>query len=720
MDKDENDRQEVSKMDAQGHESADAGTPSVDTGAETPPESLSRDGLSRRGFLKALGVVGAGVTASTRLTSVSSAHSEAKVADGAHYVMPEGFTGTMADLKHVVVLMQENRSFDHYYGELAGVRGFYDKQALQFQNGNSVFLQPDSATSTGYLLPYHDSVQNEGGLSHSFIGGGGPGGASTWDAWVSVKGSSTMRYFNGQDLPFHHALASQFTICDQYHCSIFGPTGSNRYYLMSGTCGPVVNSGGDYTLSQTWQSYPEAMQAAGVTWQVYVNEAGGTASGWIGDYTDNQLWGFAAYKQISAANDLDRTSLRSRAGMVPFPDQYPIQNNSTNSEYALVDFIAACQPGAEYPLPQVSYIVAPYGWCEHPSAEPNNGAHFQNLVIQNLQANPELWKSTLLIINYDENDGFFDHVPAPIPEPNTAGEMYLTTTIGMGARVPMTLVSPWTRGGYVVSELFEHTSVVQFLEQWTTFLGTPALCSNISAWRRSVSGDLLSAIDFAHPNIDPIVLPDPFYPVNNENEPAGPASAVPAAGQRLKSRSLPLHAHATVAEDWVTGLVTATMTYTGNTGTAASLLVYPDADLTWAGTPFTVLEGTPRTYTWDTTQTDGRYAFSIYGPDGFVRSFAGEVNLVAQEGAGVPRIGAELVPGANPVVSLTFYNDGRDEVRYTLIANDYVGGQRSVYVSGGASSTIDWPTENGYYDVIITTNIGNGFGQRYAGRVGTF
>jgi phospholipase C len=230
----------------------------------------------------------------------------------------------------------------------------------------------------------------------------------------------------------------------------------------------------------------------------------------------------------------------------------------------------------------------------------------------------------------------------------------------------------------------------------------------------------MSAIDFAHPVVGPVVLPDAFFPANNVNEPTAPASAVPVAGGRLTPRPVPFHAHATVAEDRTTGAVTATMTYTGDAGRAASLLVYPDAHLAWAGTPYTVPEGTTQTYTWDATQTDGAYAFSIYGPDGFVRSFAGQLVPSGQNVLGVPRIDAELVPGSTPVVSLKLYNDGERGVTYTLTANDYAGGRSSVTVAGGGSQTVQWPTEDGYYDVIITADTDGGFRQRYAGRIGTF
>ena len=156
----------------------------------------------------------------------------------------------LSDIDHIVILMQENRSFDHYFGTLSGVRGFDDAKSILLPDGRPVFYQPDPSSSAGYVLPFHldtktTSAQRLHDLSHSW----GPLHAS-WnggrlDGWVTAhektdgtNGPLTMGYYTRDDIPFHYALADAFTICDGYHCSVMGPTYPNRYYWMTASIDP--------------------------------------------------------------------------------------------------------------------------------------------------------------------------------------------------------------------------------------------------------------------------------------------------------------------------------------------------------------------------------------------------------------------------------------------------------------------------------------------------
>ena len=162
-------------------------------------------------------------------------------------------------------------------------------------------------------------------------------------------------------------------------------------------------------------------------------------------------------------------------------------------------------------LPQVSWVVTNQRYSEHPDGAPTDGAYYIGKVLQALAADPDVFNSTLVIIDFDENDGQFDHVPPPVPVAGTADEFVTRDRpvapaplpVGLGFRVPLLLVSPWTRGGWVTSEVSDHTSVIQFLEQWTAAIGKPAHCPNISAWRRGVCGDLTGALDFEQPGLRP-------------------------------------------------------------------------------------------------------------------------------------------------------------------------------------------------------------------------
>ncbi|WP_344408995.1 phosphocholine-specific phospholipase C, partial [Actinomadura nitritigenes] len=655
--------------------------------------------------------------------------------------LPAGFTGTIADLKHVVILMQENRSFDHYFGTLPGVRGFGDKQALRFPNGQSVFYQPAPSRPEGYLLPFRFetgkyNAQNAGGLPHGWTDGHKAWAQGGNNGWTGSKGLQTMGYFTGEDIPWQHALASQYTVCDHNHCSAATSTSPNRIYMWSGTIdptgakgGPATTNSGDYRYGYLWKTYPEVLQQAGVSWQIYTNND--VSSNWLGDYEDNTVRSFKAFDPAQAGGDTSPGGLLARGNVLTTHAQPQGPNSSANVDYVLKDFIAACKPGADQPLPEVSWIVSPYLWSEHPAGAPDYGAIYTDRVIQALAENPELWKSTLLILTFDENDGYFDHVQAPLPEPGTPGEFVGADPIGPGARVPMVLVSPWTRGGWVSSEVFDHTSLIQFLEHWTTTLGKPAICENISEWRRTVCGDLTSAIDFGSVDLTRPDLPDvDVLAAAAEADRALPsvAQAVPAAGQQsmpvpppgsLRVRPVPYRQHATVTVDRASGVVEATLSNGGSQG--VSMQVFPDAHLAFAATPFTVTRHAKRTYTWNTSGTGGEYAFSIYGPDRFVRSFKGAVVGAGQNAGAVPRVEASLVAKhghGKSSLRLKLANEGRKGVRFTLTANDFKGGTRTVHVDGHRSAHVDWPTNaDGYYDVVVTADTADGFTYRYAGRI---
>src|SRR5579862_1350185 len=131
-------------------------------------------------------------------------------------------TGTIDDVEHVVFLMQENRSFDHYFGTLRGVRGFGDPRPVSIPSGNSVWHQPNGS---GYVLPFHPDAPDLGlafieDLAHGWTDQHAAWNDGKYDQWVPTKGTTTMAYLTREDIPFHYALADAFTICDAYHCSL--------------------------------------------------------------------------------------------------------------------------------------------------------------------------------------------------------------------------------------------------------------------------------------------------------------------------------------------------------------------------------------------------------------------------------------------------------------------------------------------------------------------
>lgn len=400
---------------------------------------------------------------------------------------------SLRDIKHVVLLMQENRSFDHYFGTLAGVRGFHDPKALQLANGRSVFYQPDTENPKGYLLPFHldthaTNAQKIPSTSHAWAVQHEAWNKGRMDRWLPAHrkadgehGPYCMGYYTREDIPFQFALAEAFTLCDAYHCSVMGPTWPNRMYWMTGMIdadgqhgGPILNNTAPDN-GYTWTTYAERLESAGVSWKVYQQED---------NYGCNLLETFRVFRQANKGSAL------YEKGMVRGPEGQ-FEYDAVNDK-----------------LPAVSWIIPTSYQSEHPDYMPADGAAFIASKIDAIAANPDVWAKTVFILNYDENDGIFDHVAPPVPPLGTAHEFVEGLPVGGGFRVPCIIVSPWTTGGWVCSQPFDHTSPLQFLEQFTG-VREP----NISDWRRSAFGDLTSAFRFDKPNDRPPVLPDTSGPL---------------------------------------------------------------------------------------------------------------------------------------------------------------------------------------------------------------
>lgn len=395
---------------------------------------------------------------------------------------------SLKDIKHVVLLMQENRSFDHYFGTLAGVRGFDDPNAMKLPNGKSVFYQPDPENPDGHLLPFHldtrtTSAQKIPSTNHGWETQHAAWNHGKMDNWVPAhrkadgeNGPYTMGHYTRADIPFHFALAEAFTICDAYHCSLLGPTWPNRMYWMTGTIDPDGEHGGPVISNKippqgfSWTTYAERLEKAGISWKAYQQKD---------NYGTNVLEFFNQFRTAPVDSPLHQK------GMVRGPEgqfEYDAMNDK---------------------LPAVSWIFPPSRQCEHPDYMPADGAAFIASKIDAIAANPEVWAKTVFILNYDENDGIFDHVAPPVPPPGTPDEFVADLPIGGGYRVPCIIVSPWTAGGWVCSEPFDHTSVLQFLEKFTGVRE-----ENISDWRRQTFGDLTSAFRFDADKANRPDLPD--------------------------------------------------------------------------------------------------------------------------------------------------------------------------------------------------------------------
>jgi phospholipase C len=412
----------------------------------------------------------------------------------------------LGDIEHVVILIQENRSFDHYFGSYRGVAGFADPDVLPLSDGSglSILAQPGypGGYKDGHLYPFHlnsfsngectNDINHSWGPQHTYWDGGRLDGfvRGHLAADGPRNGPLTMGYYIRRDLSFYYALADAFTICDHYYCSVIGPTDPNRLYAMSAWLDPAGTNGGPILSTSnsrverfgrlSWTTMPEQLQACGISWKVY-----GSADG---NFGDNVLPYFKQYQSnaVLAANALAPS----------YPGTFQ------------TDVVAGT-------LPQVSWVLAPLIASEHPPAPEEYGEVVTAQVLNTLVSNPSVWSKTALFVTYDENGGFFDHVPPPVPPGGTAGE-HLTASplpddadgvsgpIGLGFRVPMLVVSPFSRGGFVCSETFDHTSLLRFLE---TRFG--AEVPNLTAWRREVTGDMTAAFNFVRADTSVPALPQP-------------------------------------------------------------------------------------------------------------------------------------------------------------------------------------------------------------------
>src|SRR5690349_19039900 len=400
----------------------------------------------------------------------------------------------LSDIDHVVIMMQENRSFDHYFGRLRGVRGFGDRRYRKS------FAQPNGAG--GVVYPFHiDAAATGGGCTtdpdHTWRGQHQSVADGANDGWITahlpanaMNAPTSMGYFDERDIPYYYALAKSFTVCDRYFCSALGATDPNRSYAMSATIDPDGQAGGPFLSFGaadgpprfSWTTMPEQLESHGLSWKIY-SDPGST-------YTDgdNTVLFFTQYHANST-----------------------LEAKGLQPTYA--DFETDAAAGN---LPQVSWLISPVGILEHPvQSTPQRGESSVNRVLTALTAKPDVWAKTLLIITFDENGGFFDHVTPPLAPPGTPGE-FLTADplpqaaegirgpIGLGPRVPTLIISPFSRGGFVSSDVFDHTSTLRFLE---TRFGVEV--PNLSQWRRETCGDLTSALNLAAPDTSIPKLPTP-------------------------------------------------------------------------------------------------------------------------------------------------------------------------------------------------------------------
>lgn len=786
---------------------------------------------------------------------------------------------TYLDAEHVVFLMQENRSFDHCYGTLQGVRGYNDPRAITLPNKNAVWTQTNANGET--YAPFRLNIKDSkstwlGSLPHSWRDMVDARNEGKNDKWLDAKRSGrpeckdmplTMGFYNREDIPFYYALADAFTICDQHFCSSLTGTTPNRLYFWTGTIrekhdenviANVYNSDVTYNREASWKTFPEYLEENNISWQIYQNEISletgfeGEEDDWLANFTNNPIEWFTQYnvrfshghmkflpkalkllpgiitsleekiKALPEGNpDLPKLQreLQQRQSQLEYvktavqkytPENFEklsalektlhskaFSDNRADPDYRSLTSITYDDNGVERKmqipksdvlhqfredvkngkLPTVSWVVAPSNFSDHPGS-PWYGAWYLSEVIDILTQNPEVWKKTIFILNYDENDGYFDHVPPfvpPNPYKENSGKVssgIVTKTdyvskeqtwmktkpaypsdrespIGLGFRVPLVIASPWTRGGWVCSEVFDLTSPIQFLEHFLSHkTGKKIESTEITTWRRAVSGDLTSA--FRPYNGEKIPAPTPvnripflesIHKAQFKALPSGYKLLAPEEVKQIStdqfsspympqqekgtrsSCALPyqLYADGKLSEDKKQFKIRleAKNEAFGNKSVGSPFYIYtPGTDLLPRN--YAVLAGDNLTDEWSINNNEN-YHLQVYGPNGFFREFKGNVND--------PLLDVMCEYEASPVnrksltgkIALRLRNNSKQKLTIAIPDNAYKGKTQTKVLNAGTQTVIiiDPSKYQGWYDFSVKVNGVNTFEKRYAGRVET-
>jgi phospholipase C len=771
---------------------------------------------------------------------------------------------TFLDAEHVVILMQENRSFDHAYGALRGVRGFNDPRAVTLPNGNPVWIQSNENGDS--YAPFRLNIKETkvtwmGSLPHGWPDQGEARNDGKHDRWLLAKKLHdyphfplTLGYYTRQDLPFYYALADAFTICDQNFCSSLTPTTPNRLHLWSGTVrakpsraekAHVNNSDTDYDAEVNWTTFPERLEQLGISWRVYQNEISlptgleGELDSWLTNFSDNPLEWFTQYRvrfsashrsylaekekslvaQIEAAapnSQADEKRLAEKRALLEMTrrelavwteDNFSklstreqnlhlkaFTNNAGDSDFrelaAMTYHDGVEQHEMQAPkgdvfyqfrqdvrtgkLPAVSWIVAPERFSDHPSS-PWYGAWYVSEALDILTQDPEVWKKTIFILCYDENDGYFDHAPPFVPpHPDRADTGKVSSgidtslehvfeeqeaeirradptwtgragPIGLGFRVPLVIASPWSRGGYVCSQVFDHTSILRFLEVLLSRkTGRPVAEPNISQWRRTVCGDLTST--FRPHTGENAALPAPVEresflgsiyqaqhrPIPNDfrklsaAEIAGardnPASAPFLPRQEEGARpscALPyeLAVDGALSDDRTSFVMhfAAGNRFFGDRAAGAPFHVYGPCKTGWARS-YAVAAGDRISDSWQLADFEASYHLRVHGPNGFYREFRGASND--------PPLEVTLDTAGGAELHLT-NRDPQNALTVTILDASYGEAPRQVKLdaSGGkdckARLALETARNSGWHDLLVRVEGFPAYEQRLAGRIET-
>lgn len=787
---------------------------------------------------------------------------------------------TFWDAEHVVILMQENRSFDHSYGTLQGVRGFNDPRAIQLPNQNKVWLQSNAKSET--YAPFRLNLKDSSAtwmssLPHSWENQVDARNDGKHDTWLNVKQSGnmafknmplTLGYYNREDIPFYYALADAFTVCDQNFCSSLTGTTPNRLYLWTGTIrekpdfnskANVKNDDVDYEKWAKWKTYPERLEENGISWKIYQNELSlpvglnDEQDDWLGNFTDNPIEWFEQYQvkflpeyyaYIQKMKDVLPTEIAVLEKNIPnlegknlakvqrelaekkefleilkhdleqfTPENFKklstfsknihqkaFTNNRNDPNYHTLTTLEYNDNGTprkvEVPkgdvlyqfrkdvenkqLPTVSWLVAPERFSDHPGA-PWYGAWYVSEAMDILTQNPDIWKKTIFILAYDENDGYFDHVPpfvapshlkpnsgkvssgidASVEQANIIHEKARSYKnpekdaregpIGLGFRVPLVIASPWSRGGNVCSEVYDHTSILQFLERFLKHKTKKDIIeTNISEWRRTVCGDLTAV--FKPYNGEQIALPasvdkEPFIEsIHKAKFKKLPSNFKSLSEEEIKQVNQNLatfdwmpkqekgirKACALPYELYVEGKLNtdkksfeielqANKISFGQQSVGAPFIVYYQTDKLKTRN-YAVKQGDKLSDKWEMSDfKDNSYDLKVHGPNGFFRAFKGNIQqpLVETSLQYETKDASKKTFTGNAVLLLK--NESANTVSFEISDLAYKTGTKTVAVASGKTEKVvlNLQKSHHWYDFSVKISNDPNFERHYAGHVET-
>ncbi|SIN66076.1 phosphocholine-specific phospholipase C [Algoriphagus halophilus] len=780
---------------------------------------------------------------------------------------------TFEDAEHVVMLMQENRSFDHCFGTLRGVRGYNDPRAISIPGKLPVWMQADNQGT--HFPPFRLDIQATKAtwmrdIPHSWEDQVDARNQGKYNGWIEAKRPGreefkeiplTMGYYTREDIPFYYALADAFTVFDQHFCAALTGTTTNRSYFWTGKThgekgdkAKVRNGEATYSKEVNWTTFPERLEQLGISWKVYQNEISIPSlvedSSLLANFTDNNLEWFSQYHVFFSSgyyeflekqqpiieqelNNFEKNGMPEGAGegyleeiekkreelkmvkehLVKYhPDNFEklsefeksihrkaFARNTGDEDFQKIERIDYSENGEERTisvpkgdilyqfrkdvkegnLPAVTWLVAPQKFSDHPSA-PWYGAWYVSEVMDILTQDPEVWKKTIFILNYDENDGYFDHQPPfVVPDPknleegiisngvNTEGEYVYkeeektagfkeedcrTSPVGLGYRVPLIVASPWSRGGYVNSQVSDITSTIQFLEKFLSKKsGKKVEEPNISGWRRMVSGDLISAFRPYHgeplEKLKPLdrnelmtqihkaqfkSLPDNFMAI-----PASEANNWDTArlqkegslpGQEKGSRpsnplNYDLRVNGKLSADKKSFQISfeASQELFGENSWGAPFQVYAPGKFksmdsnNWEEArvwQFAVKAGDQLEYVWPLTDfEDGKFHLRVYGPNGFYREFKGSSSSSILEIDMQPiQMGGSISRSVNLLLTSQL---GPSAIQ--IVENNYREGNYSFSLATGKSilKELNFESSQGWYDFTVKAD---GLESTFAGR----